>query len=207
MILLITPKNFSKKNFGTELFKGHLLMRVITGSAKGRRLITLDGDDIRPTADKVKGAVFSSIQFDIEGRRVLDLFAGSGQLGIEALSRGAAKAVFVDLNRAAVKVVNDNLEHCRLKEKASVFNGEAISFLKTTREKFDIVFIDPPYKTRLASEALKFIPSVINEGAIIVCETSPEEELPEAFDSYAVSKRETYSKTKLTVYRFINDSD
>lgn len=182
-------------------------MRVITGSAKGRRLTTLEGEDIRPTADKVKGAVFNSIQFDIEGRKILDLFAGSGQLGIEALSRGAAKAVFIDLNRAAVKVINDNLEHCRLKDNASVFNGDAISYLKTTREKFDIVFIDPPYKTHLASEALPLIPGILNDGGIIVCETSPEERLPEKIGDYAITKNDTYSKTMLTIYRYDADSN
>ena len=112
-------------------------MRVITGIAKGRRLITLEGEDIRPTADKVKGAIFNSIQFDIEGRCVLDLFAGSGQLGIEALSRGADKAVFIDLSRKAVQVVTENLEHCNLKDKATVFNGDSLSYLlqQTTYNK------------------------------------------------------------------------
>lgn len=177
-------------------------MRVITGSAKGRRLITLEGEDIRPTADKVKGAVFSSIQFDIEGRSVLDLFAGSGQLGIEALSRGAAKAVFVDISRDAVKVVNENLNHCRLKENASVINGDGISFLKTSREKFDIIFMDPPYRTRLVSKALPLAAECMNDGGIIVCETSPDEALPEEVGNYRSVKNSRYSKTKLTVYRF-----
>lgn len=182
-------------------------MRVITGSAKGRRLITLEGEDIRPTADKVKGAVFNSIQFDIEGRRVLDLFAGAGQLGIEALSRGAEKAVFVDLNRAAVAVINENLEHCKLKENAVVFNGDGISYLKTTREKFDIVFIDPPYKKQLTSKALPLVLSVLNDGGVIVCETAIDEELPQAIGSYTVAKQDTYSKTKLTIYRYSADED
>lgn len=177
-------------------------MRVITGSAKGRRLITLEGDDIRPTADKVKCAVFSSIQFDIEGRSVLDLFAGSGQLGIEALSRGAAKAVFVDISRDAVKVVNENLNNCRLKENAAVINGDAISFLKTSREKFDIIFMDPPYRTHLVSKALPLAAECMNDGGIIVCETSPEETLTAAVGDYKAVKNSRYSKTKLTVYRF-----
>ena len=182
-------------------------MRVITGTAKGRRLITLEGEDIRPTAAKVKGAIFNSIQFDIEGRTVLDLFAGSGQLGVEALSRGAKKAVFVDLSRDAVKVVNENLEHCRLKENASVFNGDSISYLKTTREKFDIVFIDPPYKKQFTDKALSLVLNVLNEGGIIVCETDIREELPEAIGEYTVAKQDTYSKTKLTIYRYSGDDE
>lgn len=181
-------------------------MRVITGSAKGRKLITLEGDDIRPTGDKVKGAIFNSIQFEIEGRRVLDLFAGSGQLGIEALSRGAEKAVFVDLNRRAVNVVNENLEHCRLKEKASVFNGDSLSYLKTAREKFDIIFIDPPYKKGLAEKALSLAPQVMNDGGIIVCETDRNEEMPEFSGKFREAKRETYSKTQIVIYRYTEDT-
>lgn len=182
-------------------------MRVITGTAKGRRLITLEGEDIRPTAAKVKGAIFNSIQFDIEGRNVLDAFAGAGQLGIEALSRGARKAVFVDLSREAVKVINENLEHCRLKENATVFNGDGFSYLKTTRENFDIVFIDPPYKKGYALKALELAVGVMNEGGIIVCETDIGEELPEAVASFEIAKQDTYSKTKLTIYRDNTESE
>lgn len=182
-------------------------MRVITGSAKGRKLITLEGEDIRPTSAKVKGAIFNSIQFDIEGRNVLDLFAGAGQLGIEALSRGARKAVFVDLSRDAIKVVNDNLEHCRLKDNATVFNGDGLSYLKTTREKFDIVFIDPPYKKQLTLKALSLVLGVLNDGGIIVCETDINEELPESIGEYTVAKQDTYSKTKLTIYRYSGDAE
>lgn len=177
-------------------------MRVITGTAKGRRLMTLEGDDIRPTSDKVKCAVFNSIQFDIEGRTVLDLFAGSGSLGIEALSRGAQKAVFVDFNRNSVRVVNENLEHCKLKENATVFNGDSLSYLKTTRERFDIVFIDPPYNKQLAQKALPLVVKVLNDGGIIVCETASDEELPEKIGNYSVTKSDKYSKTKLTIYRY-----
>ncbi len=176
-------------------------MRVITGSAKGRKLITLEGEDIRPTSAKVKGAIFNSIQFDIEGRTVLDMFAGAGQLGIEALSRGAKKAVFVDLNRDSVRVINDNLTHCQLKDKATVFNGDGLSYAKTSREKFDIIFIDPPYRNGLALKALSLAVNVINEGGIIVCETDIKEELPESIGDFSVAKQDTYSKTKLTIYR------
>ena len=181
-------------------------MRVITGSAKGRKLITLEGEDIRPTAAKVKGAIFNSIQFDIEGRNILDMFAGAGQLGIEALSRGAKKAVFVDLSREAVKVINENLEHCCLKENATVFNGDGISYIKTTREKFDVVFIDPPYKKQLSQKALSLVLNVLNDGGIIVCETDIKEELPESIGQYTIAKQDTYSKTMLTIYRY-NDGD
>jgi 16S rRNA (guanine(966)-N(2))-methyltransferase RsmD len=182
-------------------------MRVITGSARGRRLKTLDGDSVRPTTDKVKESIFNIVQFEIEGRRVLDMFCGCGQLGIEALSRGAAKAYFVDLSRDSIKVVTENLEHCKLKDDANVFNGDSLSFLKTTREKFDIVFIDPPYKKQLAEKALSLVLNVLNDGGIIVCETDIKEELPEAVGNYTVAKQDTYSKTKLTIYRYNGDDE
>lgn len=182
-------------------------MRVITGIAKGRRLITLEGEDIRPTSDKVKGAVFNSIQFDIEGRTVLDLFAGSGSLGIEALSRGAKKAVFIDLSRDAIRVVNENLEHCKLKDNAAVFNGDSLSYLKTTRERFDIVFIDPPYNKQLTQKALPLVTKVLNDGGIIVCETAFDEELPPQIGNYSVVKSDKYSKTRLTIYRYAESEE
>ena len=117
-------------------------MRVITGTARGRVLRTLEGEDVRPTTDRVKEAVFSIIQFEIEGRRVLDLFAGSGQLGIEALSRGAASATFVDMSKDSLSTVKYNLEHTKLGDNAKVVQTDALSFLKLTKDKFDIVFLD-----------------------------------------------------------------
>ena len=116
-------------------------MRVITGSARGRKLKTPENYDIRPTTDNVKESVFNIIQFDIEGRRVLDLFAGTGQLGIECLSRGASSAVFVDQSREAVKIVKENLKACGLT--GTVVQADAMSFLRTCG-KFDIIFVDPP---------------------------------------------------------------
>ena len=129
-------------------------MRVITGSARGRKLITLEGDDVRPTTDIVKEALFSIIQFEIEGRKVLDLFGGSGQLAIEALSRGADSAVIVDLSKKSVEVIKQNLEHTGFSKKAVVVQSDALSFLSRRTEKYDIAFIDPPYLTGLLQEAL-----------------------------------------------------
>ena len=129
-------------------------MRVITGAARGRKLKTPGNDDIRPTTDNVKEAVFNIIQFDIEGRRVLDLFAGTGQLGIECLSRGAASAVFVDQSREAAGIVRDNLKTCGMS--AAVFQEDALSFLRGCGQ-FDIVFVDPPYDAGLYEPVLKTI--------------------------------------------------
>ena len=119
-------------------------MRVITGSARGRRLRELEGLGTRPTTDRVKESMFNILQFDIEGSRVLDLFAGTGQLGIEALSRGAAAAVFVEQRRDAAALVRDNLRLTGLADRARVVNGEALSYLASAGEQFDIIFLDRP---------------------------------------------------------------
>ena len=128
-------------------------MRVITGSARGRRLKEIQGLETRPTTDRVKEALFSVIQFDIEGRRVLDLFAGTGQLGIEALSRGADSAVFVEQRKDALQAVRENLETCGLSDRARVVSGDAMSYLKSG-EKFDLIFLDSPYASGLLEQAL-----------------------------------------------------
>ena len=121
-------------------------MRVIAGSARGVKLATLPGGDVtRPTQDRVKEGMFSAVQFLLEGARVLDLFAGSGQLGIEALSRGAARCVFIDENRAACAVVRQNLKAAGLYEKASVAESSAERYLAACRESFDLILLDPPY--------------------------------------------------------------
>ena len=121
-------------------------MRVITGSARGRRLKELEGMETRPTTDRVKEGMFSALQFDIEGRKVLDLFAGTGQLGIECLSRGAKSAVFVDRRKDAVALIRENLKATELSHKAKVVSGDSMEYLKGVREKFDIIFLDPPYE-------------------------------------------------------------
>nr|WP_325219245.1 16S rRNA (guanine(966)-N(2))-methyltransferase RsmD [uncultured Oscillibacter sp.] len=130
-------------------------MRVITGSARGRRLLELEGLETRPTTDRVKEGVFSALQFDMEDRRVLDLFAGTGQMGIECLSRGAASAVFVDRRKDAAQLVKKNLALTNLQDRARVVNGDSLAFLAGTRETFDLVFLDPPYASGLLEQALE----------------------------------------------------
>lgn len=175
-------------------------MRVISGSVRGRKLKEPEGMDIRPTSDQVKESIFNIIQFDIEGRQVLDLFAGTGQLGIEALSRGATGAVFVDQSKAAIKLVRDNIEKTGL-EKAKVVQGDSISYLGG-REKFDLIFLDPPYKTTLLENSLQKIVQFdkLNPGGIIVCECPVEKELPELAEPYKLHKIYRYGKVKITVY-------
>ena len=136
------------------------MMRVITGTARGKRLRELPGLDTRPTTDRVKEGLFNIIQFDIEGRRVLDLFAGTGQLGIEALSRGACRCDFVDQALAAVKVVRENLRSCGLERQAAVYQRDFLDFLKGTQEKYDLVFLDPPYASGDLERALEYIAEI-----------------------------------------------
>ena len=133
-------------------------MRVITGSARGRRLQTLEGQEVRPTPERIKEAVFSIIQFEIEGRRFLDLFAGSGQMGIEALSRGAREAVFVDSRKDSVQIIRENLEKTGLSRQGRVVNMDSLAFLSQPNGKFDLAFLDPPYRTGLLEKALEELP-------------------------------------------------
>ena len=178
-------------------------MRVITGTARGRRLRTPENYDIRPTTDNVKESVFNIIQFDIEGRRVLDLFAGTGQLGIECLSRGAAEAVFIDENTAAVKIVKENLKTCGFT--AAVLQQDALGYLRHCG-RFDLVFVDPPYDSGLYESVLETINSVdiLSDGGIILCESRREKTLPDMRAPYRKKKEYNYGRVKLTVY--IKDS-
>ena len=175
-------------------------MRVITGSARGRKLKTPANYDIRPTTDNVKEALFSILQFDIEGRRVLDLFAGTGQLGIECLSRGAASATFVDKDRDALRIVKDNLKSCGLT--GTVVQADALSFLQSGQQ-FDLIFVDPPYDSGLYEAVLERINlvDILSDGGIIICEARRERNLPEMAAPYYKGKEDRYGKAKLCLYK------
>ncbi len=151
------------------------MMRIITGTARGIKLTTLEGETTRPTAERVKEAVFSMIQFEIEGRAVLDLFAGSGQLALEALSRGAARATIIDASREAANVIMDNAKKTRLFDRCRISCADYASFIRGAahREQYDIVFLDPPYAAGLVPEALRKLAQgdLYAPGAVIVCET------------------------------------
>lgn len=174
-------------------------MRVITGSARGRKLIEPKDDSIRPTTDMVKEAVFSIVQFDVPGRRVLDLFAGTGQLGIEALSRGARECVFVDNSPQALSLVRKNLEICGLP--GQVIRADALEYLSHCG-KFDLVFVDPPYHKGMYDKILKsfFAFDILNDGGIIIVESMRGESMPEAETPYHKRKTYSYGKISLTVY-------
>ena len=176
-------------------------MRVIGGTARGRKLKEPIGEAIRPTSDMVKESVFNIVQFDIEGRSVLDLFAGTGQLGIEALSRGARTCIFVDKDPAAAKLIRENVNLCGFMDKAYIYARDALSYLKGNG-RFDLVLLDPPYDTDLAGKALLRIIEFdkLNENGIIMCETRADTVLPETPPQYCLQKEYRYGKIKISRY-------
>ena len=178
-------------------------MRVISGKAKGISLKTPDGMSTRPTADRVKEALFSIVQFDIPNAKILDLFGGTGQLGIEALSREAKSAVFVDEREDACKLIRENLKRSKLESYAKVIRSDYAVFLKNCRETFDIIILDPPYAEKFLENSLKLITEIdiSQSGGIIVTERPADKELEFEFSGYSRSKDYKYSKTILTIFR------
>ena len=178
-------------------------MRVITGKARGVSLKTPQGMLTRPTSDRVKEALFSIINFELPGAQVLDLFGGTGQLGIEALSRGARSAVFVDMREDACKLIRENLKRTKLEGTARVVRSDYLEYLKRCREKFDIIFLDPPYAEVFLENALKCLTEIdiLQSGGIIVAERPLGKELPWEFEGYSRSKDYKYGNTLLTIYR------
>ena len=177
-------------------------MRVITGTAKGKRLVTPEGRDVtRPTGDKVKEGIFSSIQFLIEEADVLDLFAGSGQLGIEALSRGARSCVFVDSAKVAQKCITENLKNCGFTDVAKLKTGDALMYLSSAFERFDIAFLDPPYAAEQLPVVLPAVSKVMRPGGIVLCETAKTIDLPEKAGNLVKTKEYRYGSTKVLMYK------
>ena len=176
-------------------------MRVITGTAKGRRLEAPAGLETRPTSERTKEAMFSVIQFEIEQASVIDLFAGSGQLGIEALSRGALRAVFVDSSRDAAAVMQANLQKTRLDDRGRVVTGDCLSFLRTTADLYDLAFLDPPYGSNVLGPVLEALSKRMQPGGIVLCETEKKTILPDTLAHLTERKDYFYGKTKVSVYR------
>ena len=176
------------------------MMRIITGSAKGKKLVSLEGDATRPTSERIKEAIFSSIQFDVEGRKVLDLFAGSGQMGLEALSRGAQKATFIDSSREAMDIVKQNAKATGFFDVCHYLVSDWKNYIRKAsgREQFDLVFVDPPYAMQCCADAANYLAekNLIIPGAIVVLE-SGEEEIDMADErllGYRVIKSTHYGK-------------
>ena len=188
-------------------------MRIITGKAKGIRLATLEGDATRPTSERVKEAVFSMLQFDIEGRTVLDLFAGCGQMSLEALSRGAVHAVMTDKSRDAVKIIKTNAEKAKLTELCEIYNCDFKDYIsRNSGKKFDIIFIDPPYASNLCAETLLALckADMLKSSTIIVCETGNDDiflgkkEIEDKFDKI---KAVRYGISYITVLGLKEESE
>lgn len=183
-------------------------MRVITGTLRGKRLITLEGESVRPTTDKTKEAIFSIIQFDLPNASVLDLFAGSGQLGIEAISRGAKQCVFVDKSRESIGVIKQNIADCRLEHSSRILNYDAADYLKMAHSGFDIAILDPPYGQGLIPAVLSGVDRIMNPGGTVVCEHEAGLELPERIGGLTLRRRYSYGKlVALTVYDKDSGSD
>ncbi len=178
-------------------------MRVVAGTAKGTVLKTPSGMDTRPTTDRVKEALFSIIQFDIPGTVVLDLFGGTGQLGIEALSRGAKAATFVDLRSDACRLIKENLKKTKMDDRSEIINSDYGTYLKTTQKKFNIIFLDPPYAEDFLENSLKMITEIdiLQTSGIIVTERPLEKTLLLDFNGFQRSKDYKYGNTLLTIYR------
>jgi 16S rRNA (guanine966-N2)-methyltransferase len=175
-------------------------MRIIAGDKKGRKLKVPGGTVTRPTPENVKEAVFNIIQFQIENRSFLDLFAGSGQIGIEALSRGASEVVFVEEDKQAAKVIKDNLEKCGLK--AQLFRENAFLFLSRGRS-FDIIYLDPPFMSDYINKSIEIIQNLdnLNENGIIICESSKNMNIRFDEKKYTLAKQKKYGSKMISILK------
>lgn len=176
-------------------------MRVITGTAKGRLIETLSGLEVRPTTEKVKEAVFSSINFELEGANVLDLFCGSGQMGIEALSRNARFCVFVDNAKQSQEVTKKNLITTELFKSARVVAMDYKAFLESTKDLFDIAFLDPPYSNGFVQQALPLLVLKMSEAGVILVEHERSDELPKEVLDFELKKQYNYGRISVSAYR------
>nr|WP_114297472.1 16S rRNA (guanine(966)-N(2))-methyltransferase RsmD [Anaerobacterium chartisolvens] len=182
------------------------MLRVISGTAKGHKLKAPRGVSTRPTSDRVKESLFNIISHSIYASEVLDLFAGTGNLGIEALSRGADSAVFIDRSQECFSIINENLRHTKLEDKASVMVGDVFACLKrlsSQGRKFDIVFLDPPYNKNLIEETLTFIVQndIIRDNSIIIAERDIDDIIPQSIEAIKLAREERYGDTVLSFYR------
>lgn len=177
-------------------------MRIVAGEFKGRRLETPENYDIRPTSEKVKEALFSMISGNVPDAVCCDLFAGTGNLGLEALSRGAAKCYFGDNSRTGIELVRHNVEHCRAEERSQVIFGDFEKVLNKIHEPVDIFFLDPPYKKGLYEDCFRLISELelLAEEGIIIAEHSSEDPFPDEIEGYVKLKDRRYGSMSVTIY-------
>lgn len=173
-------------------------MRVISGKSRGKKLVSLEGDNTRPTLDRVKEAMFNKIQFNVQDATVLDLFAGTGALGVEALSRGAKEVVFCDKTLDAIKVIKQNVANTNNLDKSIIINKdykEVLEDMSKQNKKFDIIFLDPPYKTKLATESLQKIimSDLLTQDGFVIIET---DDINKEKEILEIEKIEIFDKRK-----------
>ncbi len=188
------------------------MMRIITGRARGTHLLTLEGDATRPTSERAKEAVFSTLQFELRGRRVLDLFAGSGQMALEAVSRGAESAVLVDASPRAVEIIKKNVEKTHFEAECAVLCADYADAVRRASGRFDLIILDPPYAKRLVAPALRALVEAgcLSDGAIIVCESAEENVLEQdaaLADLFAVRKAAKYGAAYVTILEYKEKND
>jgi 16S rRNA (guanine966-N2)-methyltransferase len=186
-------------------FGGIFILRVIAGTAKGQKLKTVKGDTTRPTSDRVKESLFNIIAGIIPDSHVLDLYAGTGNLGIEALSRGAKSAVFIDKSRECYHIIMENLLHTKLSDKAKILTGEVANTIKSHSNdlgKFDIIFLDPPYNKNLIEETLNFIVNsdIIKDDGLIIAESDIDDSIPEEIGKLKLKRNQKYGDTVLSFF-------
>lgn len=176
-------------------------MRVISGIRRGAKLITREGDDVRPTTDRVKESIFNLIQEFLPCDTVLDLFAGSGALGIEAVSRGSSKCICVDCDKLSLDTVKKNYENLRLLESCELVLSDASAYLKRCSDKFDIIFLDPPYNKGFTTPVMELLNerNLLNDDGVIVIESDDGDDLPE-FAGFNILKKKKYGRTIITLY-------
>lgn len=182
-------------------------VRIIAGDSRGVRLASLPGEATRPTLERVKEAMFSTVQFILPGAKVLDLYAGSGQLGLEALSRGAASCVFVDTARVATELVVKNAQAARMQDRARVVRQNAEAFLAQSREEFDVVLLDPPYGEGILPKILPLVAARCRAGAVVLCESEDGAALPQEAGALLQVKQYRYGTVAVTRYELPDETD
>lgn len=177
-------------------------MRIITGEYRGRKLEAPAGSDVRPTSDKVKESIFNMLMYDVYGSVCIDLFAGTGNLGLEALSRGAKMCWFCDNSRESIKYIKENIEKCGAQDKSKVVTGDYMKCLERVKEPVDLIFIDPPYGSDLYEKALENIDSLdlLADEGIIIAEHDKYVDLPETVGNLKVFKEKKYGRIRVTMY-------
>lgn len=183
-------------------------MRIISGCRRGHKLHEFAGMDVRPTTDRVKEAIFNLIQTYVPNAKVLDMFAGSGALSLEALSRGAESAVLVDIDRESVNIINKNIAELRFGELCKVVTASFSDFAKNCRDKFDIIFLDPPYNKGFIEPALSLIAenSLLSENGIVVLE-SDNTDFKSEIETLQIIKQKKYGRTFVTIYERFEDGN